>query len=92
LAGEHVNAPTEKVLSELRSLRAPLIPREQEVLALVVSRLMNKQIAAEIGLAELTVKIHRGHIMKKRGEVIADLVRMAEMLGCGPSFAMDWFR
>jgi FixJ family two-component response regulator len=55
-----VNAPTEKVLSELRSLRAPLIPREQEVLALVVSRLMNKQVAAEIGLAELTVKIHRG--------------------------------
>jgi FixJ family two-component response regulator len=43
---------------------------------------MNKQIAAEIGLAEITVKIHRGHIMRKMGAgSLADLVRMAEMLG-----------
>jgi FixJ family two-component response regulator len=43
---------------------------------------MNKQIAAEIGLAEITVKIHRGHIMRKMGaKSLADLVRMAEMLG-----------
>jgi FixJ family two-component response regulator len=52
------------------------------VLALVASGLMNKQIAAEIGLAEITVKIHRGHIMRKMGaKSLADLVRMAEMLG-----------
>ena len=52
------------------------------MLALVAAGLMNKQIAAEIGLAEITVKIHRGHIMRKMGaRSLADLVRMAEMLG-----------
>jgi len=72
----------EKVLSELRSRFASLTPREQEVLALVASGLMNKQIAAEIGLAEITVKIHRGNIMKKMSaRSLADLVRMAEALG-----------
>ena len=72
----------EKVLLELRSLFASLTPREQEVLVLVASGLMNKQIAAEIGLAEITVKIHRGHIMKKMGaRSLADLVRMSDLLG-----------
>jgi FixJ family two-component response regulator len=72
----------EKVLSETRSLFSLLTPREQEILALVAAGLMNKQIAGEIGLAEITVKIHRGHIMKKMGaRSLADLVRMAEMLG-----------
>jgi FixJ family two-component response regulator len=72
----------EKVLLELRSRFASLTPREQEVLALVASGLMNKQIAAEIGLAEITVKIHRGNIMRKMGaRSLADLVRMAELLG-----------
>jgi FixJ family two-component response regulator len=71
----------EKVLSEVRSRFASLTPREQEVLALVASGLMNKQIAAEIGLAEITVKIHRGSIMKKMSaKSLADLVRMAELL------------
>jgi FixJ family two-component response regulator len=72
----------EKILSETRSLFSLLTPREQEILALVAAGLMNKQIAGEIGLAEITVKIHRGHIMKKMGaRSLADLVRMAEMLG-----------
>jgi FixJ family two-component response regulator len=72
----------EKVLSEVRSRFASLTPREQEVLALVASGLMNKQIAAEISLAEITVKIHRGNIMKKMSaRSLADLVRMAELLG-----------
>ena len=48
-----------------QALFETLTPREREILALVASGLMNKQIAAEVGLAEITVKIHRGHIMKK---------------------------
>jgi FixJ family two-component response regulator len=72
----------EKILLELRSLFASLTPREQEVLALLATGLMNKQIAGEMGLAEITVKIHRGHIMKKmRARTLADLLRMAELLG-----------
>ena len=54
-------------------------------MALVTAGLMNKQIAAEIGIAEITVKIHRGHIMRKMAaKSLPDLVRMAEMLGIGP--------
>jgi len=72
----------EKIVSDLRAHFDSLTPREQEVLALVAAGLMNKQIAAEISLAEITVKIHRGHIMRKMGaRSLADLVRMAEMLG-----------
>jgi len=72
----------EKVISSARALFETLTPREREVLALVAAGLMNKQIAAEIGIAEITVKIHRGHIMKKmRTRSLADLVRIAEMLG-----------
>ena len=71
-----------KAMLDLRTLFDSLTPREQEVLALVTGGLLNKQIAAEIGLAEITVKIHRGHLMKKMGaRSVADLVRMAEILG-----------
>jgi FixJ family two-component response regulator len=71
-----------KILSDLQARLATLTPREREVMALVVSGLMNKQIAAEIGTAEITVKIHRGHIMRKMAaKSLADLVRMAETLG-----------
>ncbi len=72
----------EKVVANLNALFETLTPREREILALVASGLMNKQIAAELGLAEITVKIHRGHIMKKMGaRSLADLVRKAETLG-----------
>jgi FixJ family two-component response regulator len=72
----------EKIISDLQALFKTLTPREGEVLALVAAGLMNKQIAAEIGIAEITVKIHRGHIMKKMGaRSLADLVRISEMLG-----------
>ena len=71
-----------KIVANLQALFETLTPREREVLALVASGLMNKQIAAEVGLAEITVKIHRGHIMKKMGaRSLADLIRMAETLG-----------
>ena len=72
----------EKVVANLQTLFETLTSREREVLALVATGLMNKQIAAELGLAEITVKIHRGHIMKKMAaRSLADLVRKAETLG-----------
>jgi FixJ family two-component response regulator len=55
----------EKIVSNAQALFETLPPREREVLSLVAAGLMNKQIAAEIGIAEITVKIHRGHIMGK---------------------------
>lgn len=68
--------------SDMRARFEVLTPREREVLALVAAGLMNKQIAAEIGLAEITVKIHRANVMKKMGaKSLADLVRTAETLG-----------
>jgi FixJ family two-component response regulator len=75
----------EKLILDLRALFETLTLREREMMALVAAGRMNKQIAAEIGLAEITVKIHRGHIMRKMGaKSLADLVRMAEALGIGP--------
>jgi FixJ family two-component response regulator len=72
----------DKIVANLQALLEALTPREREILALVSSGLMNKQIAGELGLAEITVKIHRGHIMKKMGaKSLADLVRKAETLG-----------
>jgi FixJ family two-component response regulator len=72
----------DKIVANLQTHFETLTPREREILASVSSGLMNKQIAAELGLAEITVKIHRGHIMKKMGaKTLADLVRKAEILG-----------
>ena len=72
---------SEEAMSDLRARFESLSPREREVMALVTAGLMNKQIAAETELAEITVKIHRGHVMKKMAaRSLADLVRMAEAL------------
>ena len=61
-----------------------LTPREREVMGHVVSGLMNKQVAGLMNLSEITVKIHRGNVMRKMGvRSLADLVRAAEMLSTG---------
>jgi FixJ family two-component response regulator len=75
----------EKELAELKAHFETLTPREREIMALVASGLMSKQIAAQIDLSEITVKVHRSHIMKKMGaRTVADLVRMSEALGVHP--------
>lgn len=72
----------EAVVSELRGRFEALTSREQEVMAFVTSGLMNKQIAADLGVSEITVKVHRGNVMRKMGaKSLADLVRMADVLG-----------
>jgi FixJ family two-component response regulator len=71
----------EKTVSSLRILFESLTPRQREVMAFVTAGLMNKQIAYRMQISEITVKIHRGHIMRKmQARSLADLVRMAEYL------------
>ena len=72
----------EKAVSNLRALFDSLTPREREVMALVTAGLMNKQIAAQLDVSEVTVKVHRGNAMgKMRARSLAELVRMADILG-----------
>ena len=68
-------------MQELRDRYASLTRREMQVMALVVSGLLNKQVAGELGIAEKTVKAHRGQVTQKmKANSIADLVKMAEKL------------
>jgi FixJ family two-component response regulator len=81
-AKDRARRESEKTTSDLRGSFEALTSREQEVMALVTSGLMNKQIAAEIGVSEITVKFHRGNVMRKMGaRSLADLVKMAGILG-----------
>ena len=72
-------------IHDLQERYHALTPREQQVMALVVSGMLNKQIASEIGASEATVKIHRGNVMHKmRAGSVVDLVRMADKLKLSP--------
>jgi FixJ family two-component response regulator len=75
----------ESEMQVLRSCYASLTPREREVMALVVSGLLNKQVGGELGISEITVKAHRGQMMRKmKADSLPDLVTMAAKLGLQP--------
>lgn len=77
-----VREEKERAVVELRKKFETLTPREQEVMGWIAGGLLNKQVAAEIGVTEITVKVHRGNVMRKMAaKSFADLVRMAELLG-----------
>ncbi len=76
----------ERAVLDLRAKYGTLSPREREVMAMVTAGLLNKQTAAEIGLSEVTVKVHRHNLMKKFGaKSLPELVRIADVLGIKPS-------
>jgi FixJ family two-component response regulator len=69
-------------IRQLQNRYQSLTAREQEIMQQVISGLLNKQIAAELKISEFTVKVHRGHVMRKmQADSLADLVRMADRLG-----------
>jgi len=71
-----------ELIADLRARYDSLTPREREIMQLVVAGSVNKQIAGQAGLSEVTVKVHRGHVMQKmRAKSLVDLVRMADRLG-----------
>ena len=76
----------EETAAKLKASFELLTSREQEIMGLVTTGLMNKQIAAKLGVSEITVKVHRGSVMRKMGaKSLADLIRIAEALGvCRP--------
>ena len=82
LARDRARREGEGYLANLRGHFATLTAREKEVIAFVTAGLLNKQIAGEMGVSEVTVKMHRGNIMRKmQARSLADLVRMADLLG-----------
>ena len=82
LARDRAQRDSENTESDLQLRLERLTQREREVMALVTAGLMNKQVAAEMGVSEVTIKFHRGNVMRKMdARTLADLVRMADILG-----------
>jgi FixJ family two-component response regulator len=82
IARSRITLGQESESQALRSLYAKLTPRERDVMTLVVRGLLNKQVGAELGMAEITVKAHRGQVMRKmKAASFADLVNMGTRLG-----------
>ena len=86
LERSHTALSHEAEMRVFRDCYASLTPREREVMALVVSGLLNKQVGGELGISEITVKAHRGQVMQKmKADSFADLVKQAARLGLAPA-------
>jgi FixJ family two-component response regulator len=86
LAADRKRRAEDKKVSDLRLLYESLTPREREVLALAAAGVMNKLIAEELGIRDVTVKVHRSNVMRKmRTRSLADLARVADTLGIRPT-------
>jgi FixJ family two-component response regulator len=85
-ARDRARLEQERVVAELKVRFETLTPREREIMALVVTGRLNKQIAADLGVSEITVKVHRGQVMRKmRAPSLPDLARMADQLQLTPT-------
>jgi FixJ family two-component response regulator len=81
LANDRARREEDATLNPIRARMDTLTPREREVMALVTAGLLNKQIAAELGLSEITVKLHRRHVLEKmQADSLAELVKMTEKI------------
>lgn len=88
IARDRARRENETALGALRAHFETLTPREREVMAQVVKGRLNKQIASDMGLSEITVKVHRGQVMRKmKASSLPDLARMADKLKLGPNKA-----